>query len=75
MFFVCGIWCAADILSVSPFSDQTVADQARIQLTRLCRKNSFFKTSLPAFYQFSLGESMVCTRQLCDAGRDLWWPV
>ena len=31
MFFVCGIWCVADVSSVSPSSEQTV----------------FFKTSLP----------------------------
>ena len=46
MFFACGIWCVADVSSVSPSSDQTFVDQTRIQLTHPRRKNSFFQNCL-----------------------------
>ena len=44
MFVACGIWCLADVSSVSPSSEQTA--QTRIQRTRPRRKTVFFKTSL-----------------------------
>ena len=55
MFFVCGIWCVADVSRVSPSSEQTAptsiltgekhtistfAGQTRIQLTRQHRKKT-----------------------------------
>ena len=53
MFVACGIWCLADVSSVSPSSEQTVCsdegltlEQTYIQRTRPCRKTVFFKTSL-----------------------------
>ena len=42
MFVACGIWCLADVSSVSPSSEQT----SHIQRTRPRRKTVLFKTSL-----------------------------
>ena len=46
MFVACGIWCIADVSSVSPSSE---SDQTHIQRTRPRRKTVFFKTSLRDF--------------------------
>ena len=45
MFFACGIWCLADVSSVSPSSETTIRETT-IQRTRPRRKTVFFKTSL-----------------------------
>ena len=52
MFVACGIWCLADVSSVSPSSEQT--GQTHIQRTRPRRKTVFFKTSLPVFVCLSV---------------------
>ena len=57
MVCLCGIWCLADVSSVSPLSEQTdtiltFVDQTHIQRIRPRRKKQFFfKTSLPVFMQ------------------------
>ena len=43
MFFACGIWCLADISSVSPSSEPAVFSMFFFQ------KTVFFKASLPTF--------------------------
>ena len=51
MFVACGIWCLADVSSVSPSSEQSnLVDQTHIQRTRPRRKTVFFKTSLRVQY-------------------------
>ena len=51
MFVACGIWCLADVSSVSPSSEQT------IQRTRPRRKTVFFKTSLRVFLHCGIHSS------------------
>ena len=45
IFVACGIWCLADVSSVSPSSEQTLVDQTHIQRP----KTSFEKNCFSAW--------------------------
>ena len=50
MFFACGIWCLADVSSVSPSSEQTLLIKPIFRILAHAEKQGFFfKTGLPAF--------------------------
>ena len=55
MFVACGIWCLADVSSVSPSSESYQPLLIKPIFSVLAHaKNSFFKTSLPMFLECSL---------------------
>ena len=54
MFFACGIWCLADVSSVSPSSEQTVRIVSRKQLKVL-----IWRPLKPTFGEIFLFQNLV----------------
>ena len=53
MFVTCGMWCLADVSSISPSSEQTefITVYTRVQVERVYKSNPIFKAKNTTFLE------------------------